>query len=99
KNINADFTASEHQFFCIGAAEGGFEYEYKDSNVGFEGQLKVVKATNEGFALKIVLRHGLSKNHAAAQIWNNPTYASAGGTDDLLRTFEIHPVAEDAHDH
>lgn len=98
-NINADFDAPGHQFFFTGAPAGVLDYEYKDNKVGFDGFLTVKEATDEGFDLNVILRHGLNKSHGSAQAWNSTTYAQAGGTDDLNKKFELHPVPADGHDH
>src|SRR5690606_27389748 len=76
----------EHQFFFIPSAEGIIEYKYNDADkdgrgIGLDGEIAI---TGEGeIDLKIVLRHGLNKAHAAAQAWNSPNYQQAGGADDL----------------
>jgi len=99
ENINSDFDAAEHQFFFTGAPAGVLSYEYKDNQLGFTGLLTVNSATDEGFDLNIILRHGLNKSHGSAQAWDSTTYAQAGGTDDLNKKFELHPVPADGHVH
>ncbi len=97
--INSDFDAPSHQFFFVGAPDGVFNYTYADERVGLKGYLTVNQATESGFEWNLILRHGLNKNHAAAQAWNNPNYNQAGGSYDFNRTVEIHPVVGDGQDH
>jgi len=98
QNTTAEFEENEHQWFFIGAPEDVLDYTYSDNRVGFKGVFTVKKATSEGFDLKLILRHGLDKSRPAAQLWNNPNYNEAGGSDDFNKSFELHPV-EEGHDH
>src|SRR5690606_8136884 len=77
QSINQEILASadEHQFFFLGAPSGLLNYQYEDENVGLKGILQVVGTSGEAFDFNLVLRHGLNKNHSAAQQWNNLNYA------------------------
>jgi len=92
ENINQEIIddGDEHQFFFLGAPEGVFDYTYEDNQLGLSGILTVKAATESAFEFNIILRHGLNKDHAAAQKWNNPQHVQAGGADDLNFKFEIH---------
>ncbi|MBC3539427.1 hypothetical protein ACFSC6_18050 [Rufibacter sediminis] len=103
KSLNQEFidAGDEHQFFFIPSKPDYLAYTYEDKDVngrgiGLKGRFEVLKADDGSFDLKVVLRHGLDKAHAAAAQWNNPDYRFAGGSDDLNVTFEIHPSG---HDH
>ncbi len=105
KSINEEIIEAglEHQFFFIPSSGNVIEdYDYQDADrngkgIGLDGIITF--SPDEGqSSLKVVLRHGLDKNHAAAQSWKNPNYQEAGGADDLNIEFEIHVVAE-GHDH
>lgn len=91
-NINQEImdSAEEHQFFFLGAPSGLLTYEYEDNKVGLKGILEVVGTSGDTFDFNIVLRHGLNKNHSAAQQWNNLNYAQAGGADDVNVKVEFH---------
>ena len=91
-NINQEImdSADEHQFFFLGAPSGLLNYEYEDNKVGLKGILEVVGTSGDAFDFNIVLRHGLNKNHSAAQQWNNLNYAQAGGADDVNVKVEFH---------
>lgn len=78
----------EHQFFFIAPSDAINSYTYKDDNLGLKGEIKFAERTNE-FAFNIILRHGLTKSHPAAQNWNSANFAEAGGADDLSTTFKI----------
>lgn len=91
-NINQEImdSADEHQFFFLGAPSDLLNYEYEDNKVGLKGILEVVGTSGDAFDFNIVLRHGLNKNHSAAQQWNNLNYAQAGGADDVNVKVEFH---------
>lgn len=91
-NINQEImdSAEEHQFFFLGAPSDLLNYEYEDNKVGLKGILEVVGTSGDAFDFNIVLRHGLNKNHSAAQQWNNLNYAQAGGADDVNVKVEFH---------
>lgn len=91
-NINQEIIdgGDEHQFFFLGAPAGVFEYTYEDNRLGLSGILNVMTSTESAFDFNIILRHGLNKDHAAAQQWNNPQHIQAGGADDLNFKLEIH---------
>lgn len=101
ESINQEIldAGDEHQFFFTGAPEGVFDYRYEDQNVGLTGVLTVTGHSDEAFDWNIVLRHGLNKNHAAAQEWDNADYVQAGGADDVNVTTELHVTATGGHDH
>lgn len=89
--------ADEHQFFFLNAPAGVLDYSYGPERVGLKGTLKVLKES-EAFEWNLILRHGLDKSHQAAQQWDNPEYARAGGSDDLNIQFQVHPASgDDAH--
>jgi len=102
ENINQEVIdeADAHQFFFLGAPDGVFDYKYEDDNIGLQGILSVLDHADSAFDFNIILRHGLNKNHAAAQTWNSKTYVQAGGADDLNIKVELHVTATDGeHDH
>jgi hypothetical protein len=102
ENINQEIIdeADAHQFFFLGAPDGVFDYQYEDANIGLQGILSVLDHTDSAFDFNIILRHGLNKNHAAAQLWNSKTHVQAGGADDLNLKVELHVSESDAdHDH
>lgn len=101
KSINQEIidAGDEHQFFFVGAPEGVFDYGYEDSKVGLQGILTVTGHSDSAFDWNLVLRHGLNKDHAAAQQWDNPNYVQAGGADDLNATVELHVTTSGDHDH
>lgn len=84
---------TEHKFFFVPSLSSGIlSYEYNDADqegngIGLDGKITIGAGE---FDLKIVLRHGLDKHHAAAQDWNSNNYQAAGGADDLNIIFEIH---------
>ena len=92
ENINQEIIddGDEHQFFFLGAPEGVFDYLYEDDQLGLSGILTVKASTESAFEFNIILRHGLDKDHSAAQLWNNPQHIQAGGADDLNFKLEIH---------
>ncbi|GEM_PF-456842 len=82
-----------HKFFFVPSIAGGItNYTYNDADVNGRGiGLDGVTTVGEGeFDLKVVLRHGINKAHAAAAAWNSTNYQEAGGSDDLNVMFEIH---------
>lgn len=94
ENINQEIIdeADEHQFFFLGSPDGVFSYLYEDDHIGLKGILTVNSITEQPFDFNIILRHGLNKDHAAAQIWNNPQHVQAGGADDLNFTLKLQTV-------
>ena len=90
ENINPEVEeeSSEHQFFFFAPEKAVKDYHYQDDQLGLKGTISFGDLT-EHFELKILLRHGLNKDHPAAQLWNNPNYAEAGGVDDLLFNIPI----------
>lgn len=101
ESINQEIldAGDEHQFFFVGAPDGVFDYRYEDQNVGLTGVLTVTGHSDAAFDWNIVLRHGLNKNHAAAQEWDSTDYVQAGGADDVNVTAELHVTATGEHDH
>lgn len=101
ESINQEIidAGDEHQFFFVGAPDGIFNYTYEDQNIGLRGILTINGHSDEAFDWTIVLRHGLNKNHAAAQEWDNANYAQAGGADDVNVTTELHVTSDGEHSH
>lgn len=101
ESINQEIidAGAEHQFFFVGAPEGVFDYSYEDQQIGLTGILTVTAHSDDAFDWNIVLRHGLNKNHAVAQEWDNANYAQAGGADDVNVTTELHVTTSGGHDH
>jgi len=84
---------TEHQFFFQATpASGVSHYEYGDADtngqgIGLDGFITIGQGS---FNFKMLLRHGLNKQHESAQQWNSSNYTEAGGEDDLNLTFGIH---------
>lgn len=95
-----------HQFFFLPSKPDYFSFKYDDPaagknpnysqdingrHIGFRSQWEILKADGGTFNLRVILRHGLNKAHAAAQDWNSANYQQAGGATDMDITFSVRP--------
>ena len=80
--------ALEHQFFFFGPESAVTDYQYQDNQLGLKGTIKFGDSSTL-FDLKILLRHGLNKEHSSAKKWNSTNYVEAGGVDDLSFSIPI----------
>jgi len=94
ENMNSEITeeGTEHKIFFFPAQAGIINYAYNDQDsngnpIGLSGKTTILNPGTTG--LSIILRHGLNKNSAAAQGWNNADYIQAGGEDDANVSFDI----------
>ncbi len=84
--------ATQHKVFLLTSQDGIINYEYNDmdpngNGIGLNGTTTVMQAGT--ISLNLVLRHGLNKNNASAQGYNNTNYLQAGGVDDANVLFNI----------
>lgn len=95
-NINQEIIddADEHKFFFLAPTNAISNYIYKDNDLGLTGEVRFGNLDSD-FTLTILLRHGLNKEHPAAEKWNSATYQQAGGVDDLQLSIPIHLASED----
>src|SRR5690606_30484847 len=81
-SINHEIVAdgTVHRFFFVPSVAGGItDYTYNDADENGRGiGLDGITTVGEGeFDLKVVLRHGHNKAHAAAAAWNSTNYQEA----------------------
>lgn len=94
--LNGEFIkeANIHQFFFIPKAggEGVLSYEYKDADLGFDGDFNVLE-TGKTFDMDMVLMHGIDKSKNIK--WNDPDFRKYGGSADFSTTLKIKTIEDD----
>lgn len=80
--------ADDHQFFFFSTpTEAINAFEYDAQRTGLSGKIKFEGTGN--VLMNTLLRHGLNKNHANAQVFNDANFRNAGGADDVNINYQI----------